>query len=111
MEILQRVTPPLQPSVTINAFASSPIHLEEGVQMEVKSGYNPTFQCLQDLNQPRAQLECKLSEEAQKLDCKYNTWQIKMERRREWEWARMAQEGDSAFEEVFSMISLANSVK
>ena len=49
-----------------------PPHLEEGIQMEGKLGYNPALQCLQDLNQATAQLESELSEEAQKLDHKYN---------------------------------------
>ena len=70
MEMLQRVAPLLQPSVTINAFTSSPPHLEEGIQTEGKLGYSPALQCLQDFNQARAQLESKQSEEAQKLDCK-----------------------------------------
>ena len=34
-----------------------------------------------------------------------------MERRHEQEWARMAWEGDCTFQEVFSMSSLADSVK
>ena len=88
-----------------------PPHLEEGIQMEGKLGYNPALQCLQDFDKARAQLESKQSEEAQKLDCKYNARQIKMERRHEQEWARMAQEGDHTFQEVFSMTSLAKSVK
>ena len=84
-------------------------HLEEGVQMEGKLGYNPALQCLQDFNQARAQLESKQSEDAQKLD--HNAWHIKMKRRQEQEWARIDQEGDYTFQEVFSMISLANSIK
>ena len=85
--------------------------LEEGIQMEGKLGYNPALQCLQNFNQVRAQLESEPSEEAQKLDCIYNAWLIKMERRHVQEWVRMAQEGESTFQEVFSMTSLANSVK
>ena len=91
--------------------SAPPPHLEEGIQMEENLGYNPALQCLQDYNWARAQLENELSEEAQKLDCKYNTWQIKMERRHEWKWARMANKGDATFKEVFSMTSLADSVK
>ena len=34
-----------------------------------------------------------------------------MEKRHEQEWARMANKGDATFQEVFSMTSLANSVK
>ena len=88
-----------------------PPHLEEGIQIEGKSGYNLALQHLQDFNQARAQLESEQSEEAQKLDHKYNAWQIKMERRHEQEWARMAWEGDYTFQEVFLMTSLADSVK
>ena len=40
---------------------------------EQKLGYNPALQCLQDFNQTRAQIESELSEDAQKLDHKYNT--------------------------------------
>ena len=85
--------------------------LDEGIQMERKLGYNPALQHLQDFNQAIAQLESEQSEEAQKLDCKYNAWQIKMERRHEQEWARMANKGDTTFQEVFSMTSSAHSVK
>ena len=45
-------------------------HLEEGTQMEEESGYIPALQQLHDFNQARTQLECKLTEEAQKLACK-----------------------------------------
>ena len=79
--------------------------------MEGKLGYNPALQYLQDFNQARAHIESKQSEEAQKLDHKYNTRQIKIERRHEQEWARMAWEGDYTFQEVFSMTSSAESVK
>ena len=79
--------------------------------MEEKSGYNPALQCIQEFNQARSQLESELSEEAQKLDHKYNTQEIKMERIHKQERARMGQEGDSTFQDVFSMTSLANSVK
>ena len=34
-----------------------------------------------------------------------------MERNHEQEWARMAQEGECTFQEIFSMASLAESVK
>ena len=88
-----------------------PSLLEEGVQTEVRLGNNPTLQHLQNFNQAQAELESKLSEKAQKLEHKYNAQQIKMERRHEQEWARMAQEGDCTLQEVFSMVSLAESVK
>ena len=109
--MLQRVVPPLQSSVIIKAFTRPPPHLEEGVQMEGKSGYNPVLQCLQDVNQATAQLKSDQSEEAQKLDHKYNAQQIKMERRHEQDWARMTWEGDYTFQEEFSMTYLANFVK
>ena len=88
-----------------------PPDLEEGIQMEGKSGYNPALQHPQTFNQARAKLESKHSEEAQKLHHKYNARQIKMERRHEQEWARMVQEGDYTFHKVFSMTSWAKSVK
>ena len=62
---------------------ASPPHLEENIQMEGKLGYNLALQCLLDFNPSRAQLESKQTEDTQKLDHKYNAWQIKMERRHE----------------------------
>ena len=59
----------------------------------------------------RTQLESKLSKEAQKPDHKYDALQIKMERRHEQKQAWIAQDGDATFQEVFSMTSLADSVK
>ena len=73
--------------------------------------YNLALQCLEDINQARAQLESEQSKEAQKLNHKYNARQIKMDRRHEQEWARMAWEGDNTFQEVSSMTSLADSIK
>ena len=64
--------------------------------MEVRLGYNPSLQCLQNFNQPRAQLESELSKETQKLEHKYNDsnndrskWQGGMKRNRQ-EWPRKA---------------------
>ena len=88
-----------------------PPHLEEGIQMEGKLGYNPALQHLQDFNQAIAQLGSEQSEEAQNLDHKYNARQIKMERRHEQVCTRMAQEGDHTSQEVFSMTRLARPVK
>ena len=88
-----------------------PPHLEEGIQMEGRLGYNLDLQCLQDFNQAKACLESKQSKEAQKLEHKYNTQQMKMDRRHEQEWLRMAPEGNYTFQEIFLMTSLSNSVK
>ena len=77
-------------------------------QLHISGIHNPALQCLQDF---RAQLESELSGEAQKLDHKYDTCQIKMERKHEQKWAGMAQERDTTFQEVFSMTSLADSAK
>ena len=81
------------------------------MQTEVRLGYNPAFQCLQNFIQAWTQIESKLSEEPQKLEHEYNAQWIKMERRHKQEWARMALKEDCTFQEVFSMVSLAKSVK
>ena len=96
---------PSNPSVIINAFTSSPSPPRRWHSDREKLGYNPALQCLQDFNQARARLKRDQSKEAQKLEHKYNAQQMKMERRHEQEWARMAWEGDYTFQEVFSMTS------
>ena len=89
--------------------SSAPLpHLEEGIHIEERLGYNTAFQCIQHFNQARDQLKCELSKEARKLDHKYDTWQIKMERRHELKWGRTAQEGNPTLQDVFSMTSLAD---
>ena len=50
-------------SLSMPSLAPPPC-LEEGIQMEGKLGYNPALQCLQGINQARAQLESEQSEEA-----------------------------------------------
>ena len=77
-----------------------PLHLEEAIQTEVKSGYNPALQCLQHFNQVSAHLEIEQSKKVQKPEHKYNVQQMKMERRQEW--LGMIQEGDYTIQEVFS---------
>ena len=61
---------------------------EEGIQTEQESdheesGYNPALQWLQDYNQAMAQLECKLSEQDQKLAHKYDNHQINVAKKHE----------------------------
>ena len=89
---------------------------EEGIQTEEESvhkglGYNPALQRLQDYNQAQTQLECELSEQAQKLAQKYDDCQIKMAKKHEWKQAKMVQESHTAFQEVFAMASLMESIK
>ena len=79
--------------------------------MEDELGYNPALWQLQDFNQARAHLGFELSEGAQKLAPKYDDLRIKLARKLEQKQARMAQEGNTTFQEVFSMTSLADSVK
>ena len=78
-------------------------HLEEGTQTGEELGYNLALQQLQDFHQARPQLECELGEAAQKLAHKYNDYQAKLARKYKWELAKMAQEGNTAFQEVFAM--------
>ena len=49
-----------------------PSLLKEDMLMVVGSDYNVSLQCLQNFNQAGTQLESEQSEEAQKLECKYN---------------------------------------
>ena len=79
--------------------------------MEEELGYNPALWQLQDFNQAGAQLECNLSEETQKLAHKCKDWWLKLVRKHEWKWVRMAKEGHTTFQEVFLRTSSANSVK
>ena len=94
----------LIPSLTL------PSLLEEGMQTEIRLGYNPVLQCLQNLNHSSSVGDWA-EQRGSKLECKYNAWQIKMERRHEQEWARMDWEGAFTYQEIFSMFSLADSVK
>ena len=72
---------------------------------------NPVLQQLQDFHQARTQLECELGEAAQKLAYKYNDHWAKLVRKHKCKWAKMAQEGNRAFQEVFTMSSPAESIK
>ena len=53
-------------------------HQEQGTQMEKESGYHPALQQLQDFNQARIQLECKLGQEAQEVAQRYDNCRIKL---------------------------------
>ena len=107
---LKRSTP-LSDQVSLLIPSSVFLPSLEVIQMEEELGYNPALQWLQDFNQARAQLECKLGEQAQKLAHKYDDPQIKVMRKHKQKWARMAQEGNATFQEVFPMTSLADSIK
>ena len=89
---------------------------EEGIQTEEELvheglGYNPALHRLQDYNQAKAQLECEVSKQAQKLAQKYDNCQIKMAKKHEQKWAKMAQKGHATFKEVFAMTSIMESIK
>ena len=86
-------------------------HLEEGTQMEKGSGFHPALKHLQDTNQSRGQLECELVQETQELVQRYNNKQIKQARRHQRWWAQMIKQTDATFQEVFSQVSLADSIK
>ena len=107
---------PSDPVVPSIPSSSLPPLIEEGIQNEEgsgynKSGYNPALQWLQDYNQAKAQLECKLSKQAQKLAHKCDDPQIKLAKKHEWKWMRMTQEGHTTFQEVFAMASPMELIK
>ena len=96
-------------TVMIPLLAPSPLP-KEGVQMEIRPGYNPALQCLQNFNQARAQLESKLSEDTQMLEHKYNAHWNKIEEA----WTGMDKNGPGRrlyLPNVFSMTSSAEYVK
>ena len=111
MEMLQRGAQPLQPSVPSIPFIWFPPYLEEGIQTEEQLGYNPAPRWLQEFNQAGSQLECELSEETQKLACKYKDQWISLQRKQGWNWTRMAQEEHTTFQVFFSMTCSTNSVQ
>ena len=84
---------------------------KQGTQMEEELGYHPAFQQLQDFNQSGIQLECKLGQEAQELARRYNDHRIKLAKKHKKKWAGIIQEGNTTFQEVFSMVSLIDSIK
>ena len=86
-------------------------HLEEGIQREEESGYNPVLQWLQEFNETRSQLQSKLNKQTQKLAHKYKDQQLKLERKHKRQQARMVHEGHTAFQGFFLMTNLANPVK
>ena len=68
--------------------------IEESIQNKERLGYkglgyNPALQWLQDYNQARAQLECELDEQAQKLAHKYDNLKIKLAKT----WVEMSENG------------------
>ena len=88
-----------------------PPHLEEGIHMEGKLGYNPALQYLQDFNQAIAQLKSEQSEELRSwiinIMLSKSKWREDVSRNGQ-EWSI---KGDYTFQEMFSMTSLADSVK
>ena len=74
-------------------------------------GFHPALKLLQDANQARAQLECELVQETQELAWKYNNKWIKQARKHKRQWAWMIEQTDASFQEVFSQVSSADSIK
>ena len=83
-------------------------HQEQGTQMEEELGYHPVLLQLQDFNQARIQLECKSGQEAQKFAQRYDDCRIKLAKKHKKKWARLTQQGNATFQEVFSMTSLTD---
>ena len=65
------------PSSTLHPLIEEGIQTEKGLGYE-ELGYSPALQWLEDYNQARAQLECELGEQAQKLAHIYDGQQIKL---------------------------------
>ena len=78
--------------------------------MEGGSSFHAALKLLQDIKQARAQLECELGQEMHELVQRYNR-QIKQARRHEKWGAWMVKQTDATFQEVFSQVSLADSIK
>ena len=79
--------------------------------MEGGSGFHPAPKLLQDTKQARAQQECELVRETWELAQRYDNKQIKQARRHERQQAWMVEHIDATFQEVFSQVSLADSIK
>ena len=101
-----------------------PPHLEEGIQMEGRSGdhsastqmkgesgYHPALKHLQDVNQARAQLEYELVQEIWELADRHKHMWAKQTRRHARQWAEMINQTDATFQEVFSQACLTDAVK
>ena len=85
-------------------------HQEEGTQMERVSVFYPALRLLQDINQVTGQLECEVVQETEELAWRYDNRQIKQARRHKRWQAWMAKQTDATFQEIFSQVSLANSI-
>ena len=75
------------------------------------SGFHLALKLLQDINQPRTQLECELAQETQELVWRYDDWQVKLVRRHKRQQAQMVKETDTTFQEVFSEVRLNDLMK
>ena len=87
------------------------LHPEATTQTGEELGYNPALLHLQDFHQARSQLECKQSGAAQKLAYKYDNHWAKLVITHQQKWSKMAQQGNTAFQEIFAMASPAESIK
>ena len=79
--------------------------------MEGGSGFHPALKLLEDVNQARAQLECELVLETQEFAQRSDDRWIKQARRNERCQAKIVKQADATFQEVFSQVSLADSIK
>ena len=101
----------LQPHFTVSPIVDPSAHQEEGTQMERGLGFYPALKLLQDVNQARGQLEWELVQETQELGQRYDDKWIKKDRRyTRWQ-AWMIKQTDATFQEVFSKVSTADSIK
>ena len=102
---------PLWPSFVVSHLVCPPSPSIRGYPDGERIDFHPALQQLQDFNQTRVQLECKLGQEAQELAWRYNNCRIKLSRKHKRKQAEMMQEANATFQEVFSMVSLTDSIK
>ena len=86
-------------------------HQEESSQIEEGPSHSLAPTQLQNITWAKAQLEQGLDHEWEGLARKYEDWQTRMAMKHEDQWARMAEEVDATFQEVFSAMSSTDLVR
>ena len=102
---------PVWSNTTIGSPIASHPHWEEAFQTEEGPGFHLALKQLQCISQAKVQLEWVLAHEVEGLTRKYEDQQIRLARKHKKQRAQMAEEADTAFQEVFSETSSADLVK
>ena len=108
---LRRGAPPIWPSFAVSPFVHPSSPSRRGYPDGERIRFSPNLQQLYHFNQARIQLECELGQEAQELTHRYNDCQIKLAKKHKKMWAKMTQEGNTTFQEIFSMVSSTDLIK